>query len=282
MVLCSHRRLRQRLRLRRYVRLAIAAVGTASLTLLVVDGLSSAGAKGGGGGGGAVRAAALSAADVPAVPGLERFIRDQTAAVRLGKALFWDMQAGSDGRTACASCHFNAGADNRSRNQLNPRGGGFAIKGPNAQLTASDFPIHTGDVVGSQGVLPSLFKGITEGDPFDGQEFAATDPDFHVGSVNVRRSTGRNTPSAINAVFNFRNFWDGRAQNDFNGVNPFGNRDAGARVAQVNGSGGIDQVQISVPNSSLASQADGPPGNPVEMSSDGRSLSDIGQKLLSV
>lgn len=37
----------------------------------------------------------------------------------LGKALFWDMQAGSDGM-ACASCHFHAGADARLRNQLNP------------------------------------------------------------------------------------------------------------------------------------------------------------------
>src|SRR5204863_7719958 len=139
-----------------------------------VAGRSSAGAKGGGGGGGVIRAAALSAADVPTVPGLERFVRDQTAAVRLGKALFWDMQAGSDGRTACASCHFSAGADNRSRNQLNPRGGGFAYKGPNPQLTASDFPIHSDNVVGLQGVLPSAFRGITDGDPLDVTAFAST------------------------------------------------------------------------------------------------------------
>ena len=38
----------------------------------------------------------------------------------LGKALFWDMQVGSDGIQACASCHFRAGADPRSRNQLSP------------------------------------------------------------------------------------------------------------------------------------------------------------------
>lgn len=30
--------------------------------------------------------------------------------ITLGKALFWDIQAGSDGM-ACASCHFAAGAD---------------------------------------------------------------------------------------------------------------------------------------------------------------------------
>ncbi|MFD2272955.1 cytochrome c peroxidase [Undibacterium arcticum] len=27
----------------------------------------------------------------------------------------------------------------------------------------------------------------------------------------------RNTPTVINATFNFRNFWDGRANNMFNG-----------------------------------------------------------------
>src|SRR5204862_4523078 len=116
----------------------------------------------------------------------------------------------------------------------------------------------------------------------DDQAFASTDADFHLGSVNVRRSTGRNTPSAINAVFSFRQFWDGRAQNDFNGVNPFGNRDADARVGHVGAAGGIEKVAISLTNSSLASQATGPPGNGVEMSAEGRTLSDIGRKLLSV
>jgi hypothetical protein len=40
-------------------------------------------------------------------------------ALALGKALFWDQQVGSDGQ-ACASCHFNAGADVRIQNQINP------------------------------------------------------------------------------------------------------------------------------------------------------------------
>jgi cytochrome c peroxidase len=266
-----------RRRFRRRLRAAGTLLGLSGLALLAVDGLPSAGAQGGG-----ADLAALSSADVPPPQGVERFIRDTAAAARLGKALFWDMQAGSDGRTACASCHYSAGADNRSRNQLNPRGGGFTVNGPNAQLTAGDFPIHTADVVGSQGVLPSTFDGILDGDPFDGQTFGGTDPDFQVGGVNVRRTTGRNTPTAINAVFNFRQFWDGRAQNEFNGVNPFGDRDPGARVGQANPSGGIDKVAVRITNASLASQADGPPGNPVEMSADGRTLSDIGRKLLSV
>lgn len=57
-------------------------------------------------------------------PDLAEFIADVEAAHVLGKAFFWDMQAGSDFRrtddgafvgTACASCHFRNGADARGR-----------------------------------------------------------------------------------------------------------------------------------------------------------------------
>jgi len=46
-------------------------------------------------------------------------VKDEAALIRLGKALFWDMQVGSDGIQACATCHFNAGADIRTTNQIN-------------------------------------------------------------------------------------------------------------------------------------------------------------------
>ncbi len=63
-------------------------------------------------------------------PDLAEFIADPDAALALGKALFWEMRAGSDygskgvtadGRdvvfgTACASCHYRFGADARDRN----------------------------------------------------------------------------------------------------------------------------------------------------------------------
>src|SRR5512147_1228169 len=42
-------------------------------------------------------------------PLTDEIVKDQAALVRLGKALFWDMQVGSDGVQSCASCHFNAG-----------------------------------------------------------------------------------------------------------------------------------------------------------------------------
>jgi cytochrome c peroxidase len=276
--------------LRGAIALAIALAGL--VTWIAAGGTVAAGARGG------PTLAALDTMPVPTPPQEATYIKDKPSAVRLGKALFWDMQAGGDGRTACATCHFSAGADNRSRNQINPRGGTFTFKGANAQLTADDFPFHkltdpndkastvlsdTSNVSGSQGVMPSLFDGVTPGEPADDQTFATSDPDFNVNGTPVRRTTGRNTPSVINAVFNFRNFWDGRAQNDFNGVDPFGSRDVAARVAKVDpATGDVGKVQVDITNSSLASQAVGPPGNPVEMSSNGRTLSDIGQKLLSL
>src|SRR5688572_13458681 len=61
----------------------------------------------------------LSALPIPAPPNLGDFVRDREAAVVLGKALFWDMQVGSDG-VACGSCHFDAGADTRTKNQVSP------------------------------------------------------------------------------------------------------------------------------------------------------------------
>jgi cytochrome c peroxidase len=270
--------------------------------------------------GGAAKAAApvdvprgiapLGTVPVPGPQNISQFVKDRTAGVVLGKALFWDMQAGSDGVQSCASCHFNAGADSRSKNQLNPRIGPFTDHSPNDQLNAADFPFHkladindrnsavlsdTDEVSGSAGVLPASFKAILPGSPVEQMTPTGTDPIFNVGGVNVRRATGRNAPSVINAVFNFRNFWDGRAQNEFNGVDPFGSRDQGAKVAQVvNGKpqmvsltadcalvNGVPQVRgpLCLNNSSLASQAVGPPGNNVEMSADGRTIADIGKKL---
>jgi cytochrome c peroxidase len=81
-------------------------------------------------------------------------------------------------------------------------------------------------------------------------------------------------------VFNHRQFWDGRAQNEFNGVNPFGSRDPDAFVLKSpRKQSPPQQVKISLKNSSLASQAVGPPLSSVEASATGRILPDIGQKF---
>ncbi len=95
----------------------------------------------------------------------------------------------------------------------------------------------------------------------------------------MRRVEPRNTPSVINAVFNFRNFWDGRAQNTFNGVNPFGRRDPHARVVKAVGPNSLQEVQVSLEYASLASQAVGPPLSSFEMSGDGRTFYEIGDRF---
>jgi adenylate/guanylate cyclase family protein len=62
----------------------------------------------------------LRAVPVPGPSNLNDFVKDPAMVRALAKALFWDMQVGSDGVQSCASCHFRAGADPRSKNQVSP------------------------------------------------------------------------------------------------------------------------------------------------------------------
>ena len=208
---------------------------------------------------------ALDTIPVPLPDDLDTYVKDRDAAILLGKALFWDMQVGSDGNVACATCHWHAGADVRTRNTLHPgvpgtefgpqRDGQAVLadlaagrfRGARVDLDAGDFPFHrlqnplkkrsddnpvifdTPEVVGSQGVVKQEFVAMVEGSPVD-EGTLIPDPVFNIDGTNARVSTGRNSPTTINAVFNDRQFWDGRANNIFNGVNPFGDLDPNARV----------------------------------------------------
>jgi len=247
----------------------------------------------------------LKSVSVPEPDNLEDFVKDKVAAIKLGKTLFWDMQVGSDGQTSCASCHFHAGADNRSKNQINPGllrvnadgtpnpDTAFDVGGaPNYQLKPGDFPFHKlsnpndpttlvsdrNDISSSQGAFNTKFVNVTPGTAED-QVTNEPDPVFNVKGTNVRRVQARNTPTVINAAFNFRNFWDGKAQNIFNGVNPFGLRDPNAFVVKAQNPKQLEFVKISLNNSSLASQAVGPPLSSSELSADGRTFQKIGNKF---
>jgi cytochrome c peroxidase len=237
----------------------------------------------------------LSIIPVPEPAGLDQIVADRRAAIALGKALFWDMQAGGDGQQACATCHFRAGADNRIVNTLNPGPNkSWDTEGVNARLTALDYPFHklldpddrfspllsdSDDVTGSQGVIKRVFLGLGRRAVDLGETLP--DPIFFFKNRNVRQVTGRNAPTVINAVFNYRNFWDGRANHYFNGRNPFGARDPNAFI-WVDDGAGLAQEKMLLENSALASQAVGPPNNPVEMSWDGRAFVDLGRKLLNL
>jgi cytochrome c peroxidase len=328
---------------------------------------------------------------------MEGILADKTAAIELGKALFWDMQAGSDDIQACASCHFNAGADSRANNEVNPgqAGGDNTFQlgvpfngslGPNYHYKAGtagagfggyhdgDYPFRkvadvndrfsvtsdVNDVSGSQGQFgltndtitlsqtgqhssgdgnPGVVNGQGGTDNGDNEGFTngngaprlpsskhgtgtssskgtnnsqsgnkkqntvggtagntisvesttpVVDPVFSYPSeadptqrINTRRVTGRNTPSAVDAVFNYRNFWDGRAQNVCNGANPFGTRDKKNHLLVVDPvDGKLGPTQVNMVNSALCSQSLGPILSATEMSADNRNFHQVGKKLL--
>lgn len=234
---------------------------------------------------------------------LDQAIADRAAAVQLGKAVFWDMQLGSDGIQACASCHFHAGADSRAKNQLNPGPQNqFATLfsgtgGPNSTPSACDFPfrrlavpddnssavVHdVDDRVSSQGVFRRAFTGIS-GTSVDNGTILADDLGFSLSGINTRRVEPRNTPTVLNSVLLHRLFWDGRANNVFNGVNPFGANDPSARVFVRQGGNPGDAataVQMLFQNAATASQSVGPPLSGFEMSWDGRSFANLGVKMM--
>ena len=169
----------------------------------------------------------LAQVDIPRPLDLGNYIANQRSAEILGKALFWDMQVGSDGVQACASCHFHAGADNRTVNQINPGtlGGDDQFGNndlglpqpapgsvrPNQELTAAHFPLHklddqhvvgeplnnqdnvlvdNNDVVSSMGVVLMDFVDIQIGHPVDiGNPSPVVDPIFNVNGTNIAGSS---------------------------------------------------------------------------------------------
>jgi cytochrome c peroxidase len=231
----------------------------------------------------------LRAVAVPTPPNLNDFVRDPAMARALGKALFWDMQVGSDGVQACASCHFRAGADPRSKNQVSP-----GLKhvpdadltystgtGPNRQLEASDFPLTR---LANPGIRGALDPATDSNDVVSSQGIHhpgdTADPlGFRVGGANTRRVEPRNTPSVINAVFNHRQFWDGRAENIFNGVDHLGQRNPDARLFRADDPRRPVEVRIELANASLASQAVAPIVSDLEMAAPGRTPLDVGRAL---
>jgi cytochrome c peroxidase len=257
-------------------------------------------------------AQSLQGVPFPKTPGLldgkSPIVIDKNAAIQLGKALFWDTAVGSDGNMACASCHFHAGADARTQNQLAPgllhkqkTGSTFEKTasnengGTNYTLKTDDFPFHkladtndknsavlfnTDDVVASAGVFSRQVNGENKADSDVDTCASVKDNIFHAGILNTREVTNRQAPSVINAAFNYRNFWDGRANNIFNGVSPFGDRDKKAAIWITQENGKTIKQKIHLENASLASQAVAPVLNEVEMSCTQRLFPDVGRKLL--
>ena len=167
--------------------------------------------------------------------------------------------------------------------------------GANYTLVADDFPFRrlanpldrnstmlfdSDDVVSSQGTFAGDLLSVAS----NGTENCKNRPldEFSVGGLLVRKVAPRNAPTVINAVFNHRNFWDGRANNVFNGNNPFGDRDPDARVLDMLSDGSVVPVRMALSNASLASQAVGPALSDFEMSCSGKSFKTLGRKVLAM
>ena len=150
------------------------------------------------------------------------------------------------------------------------------------------------DVISSQGVYHSTFNELRPSGkkekcqkrfPTSGADM----PIFNVAGYSVRQVEPRNTPSVINAVYYFRNFWDGRANNVFNGLDPFGMRrfadPATTPTTEIyikESNGTLGKKRIAIFNASLASQAVGPALSDFEMSCGGKSFPELGKKMLAV
>ncbi len=179
-------------------------------------------------------------------------IIDQDAAVRLGRALFWDQQLGSGNGAlmACASCHYQAGTDSHP-----------------GRVEAGRLP---NDHMASLGVQFASFNSLN----CDGESCQPADACQVIGSW-VR--TGVQSPPAIESRFT-HNFWDGRANNTFNGVDASGNSIDG--VFERDTEGGIVPVEVAFSDSSQASQAIPPANSSVEMACAGRTFPELGYKMM--
>ena len=251
----------------------------------------------------------LSDLETPLPGNVSEFVENEAAAIALGKALFWDAQIGGDGVTACATCHFSGGSDTRDRNQAHPGANGtFTNNAANGQWTSGSFPFRqladpddatsaverdSTEVGGSQGVHDFDFAGISgllganggsqvDCDNTDDDGNIIVNPIHNVDGVNVRQTTGRNAPSAVNAVHSVDSFWDGRARSDFNGLNPGGQGDPDAVIRKVDADGGICACGITMEKAALASQATGPIGSDVEMTGAGQPNIALGKKVMTL
>ena len=250
---------------------------------------------------------------IPDVPGLlsgkNPIVTNPKMAIALGKAFFWDTNLGSDG-IACGTCHFHAGADGRIRNQLGlsdarhyespgvsfSRMASGRMGSVDYTPVLSDFPFtqfedpsshdspikfQTDQVLSSAGTFRRHFQTIGGRGGWDDCRTDTTSF-FKRNDLTTRQSGQRNAPTVINAVFNFRNFWDGRANNLFNGQSPWGARDPFAGVWEVDPRAGLIKRRILLKNASLASQAVAPIINDMEMACVGRGVQDVARKVLSL
>ena len=178
---------------------------------------------------------------VPDPAELAKYIRDKTAALKLGKALFWDMQVAAAIRlTSCATCptFMPGGQPVEEPGQSRPAGHGqghnlpdtAGRRFPNRQLTSGGLPASQADRSRRScqrgplrhqrcRLLPGGALRRLSGCRYGRRQeivHVVPDPDgFEVRGVNVRRVSTRNTPTVIITVFDRILFWDDSGKGHF-------------------------------------------------------------------
>ena len=258
---------------------------------------------------------ALDHVPVPRPSTLNEYVKDETKLLELGKALFWDVQMSDDQTIACGTCHNNAGADSRITNQIgfartlrNQDGSkrGFDSFSndsendiefrPNITLIPNNFPRNkksdvrdfsseflrqTNTIVGSAGIQRDRIKNNGQRSfvplvTLDRSDYKMPLAGESGVFLNTRRKAARNAPSVINAVYNYRVLWNGKAANSFNGNTPFGENDTRTTVFVTLPSGYLQQKSVHINNAALASQSMGSMNNPSEMTTEQQGLGSPG------
>jgi cytochrome c peroxidase len=238
---------------------------------------------------------------------LTDFVRDPRALRVLGKALFWDQRVGSDDRTACATCHYHAGIDTRTKHTdsaLVPD----QVR-VNHQWTQADHTPDSGTgqsedfglilaksgnddqtlVIGSQGIRLRMFAGLAmnaEGIPVEKSRMPTVEElkslHYLESQLPYRSVSRRNAATVINSTLLSRLFHDGRASDEFNGHDGNG---ASSPLADEIGkfvvrNQRVTTLQVRIPRAAAASQAVVPLVSDQEMSWHGRRPWHVALKLL--
>lgn len=239
------------------------------------------------------------------VTDLDAIVKDREAAIALGKALFWDMRVGSDGQTACATCHYSAGADARNKDLDERVSIGVAprlftgVTPGNGLERAEPLSVAAG-IEFLQKQWPSLTDRLAEVEAFErarretrrNQEEEQARAEGRLPDTDVwanqpepdprsRKQTKKNTPTVVNAASFDRLFHDGRARSVFNGYDETGDDGPSDPIGKYRSvSGRFERVLIRLPHAALASQATVPAMSYDEMSWFGRRFYHLAQKLL--
>jgi hypothetical protein len=164
---------------------------------------------------------------------LTEYIANVPAAIQLGKALYWDMQAGSDNATACGTCHFTAGADSRSVSQLAP---GYnqqfvdslqsSAFGPNYALqpSTSHSPTRRRQDRQRHRLAGRAQEHVRERHGGRRRE-GHRGPRSVLSGERLQRAAGRGSRPPDQCRLQPPQFLGRARAADFNGVNPFGARD---------------------------------------------------------